>query len=171
MDLNGFWVAVPAEGPLLATAIHAGHDLHPLALAGMALPEADRLREEDPFTDQLAALVPCHVKVSLSRFCVDLNRPPETAVYETPEQAWGLQVWRDRPSADLVAAMGRLHGDFYEMLDSLIQEKIHRHGRCLVLDLHSYNHRRGGPDAQPDPEHENPEINVGTGYVEQGTWG
>ncbi len=40
-----------------------------------------------------------------------------------------------------------------------------RHGRFLVLDLHSYNHRRGGPDAPPASPQENPQINVGTGTM------
>jgi N-formylglutamate deformylase len=45
------------------------------------------------------------------------------------------------------------------------------HRRFVVLDLHSYNHRRGGPDAPVDDPTANPEINVGTGSVDHEVWG
>ena len=45
-----------------------------------------------------------------------------------------------------------------------------REERFVVLDLHSYNHRRGGPDAPVDDPELNPEINVGTGSVERPRW-
>ena len=37
-----------------------------------------------------------------SRFEVDLNRPREKAVYIKPEDAWGLEVWKYKPSQELV---------------------------------------------------------------------
>jgi hypothetical protein len=35
---------------------------------------------------------------------VDLNRPREAAVYLSPEQSWGLEVWREQPAEDIVKA-------------------------------------------------------------------
>ena len=58
---------------VIATAIHAGHDLRPEVAAEMTLAEAIRTREEDPVTDRIAAFVPAHVVVHRSRFEVDLN--------------------------------------------------------------------------------------------------
>ena len=43
-------------------------------------------------------------------------------------------------------------------------------GRFLVLDVHSYNHRRGGPDALAEPAAGNPEVNVGTGALDGRRW-
>lgn len=44
------WKTVEGQGPLVATAIHDGHFVRPEALELMAIPEAERLREEDPYT-------------------------------------------------------------------------------------------------------------------------
>jgi N-formylglutamate amidohydrolase len=66
----------------------------------MSLPEADRLREEDPFTDVIASAVPSRMITHRSRFEVDLNRPRREAVYRIPEDAWGLDIWRDEVLPD-----------------------------------------------------------------------
>jgi hypothetical protein len=47
----------------------------------------------------------------------------------------------------------------------LLSRMAERHGRLVVLDLHTYNHRRGGPDAAPDDPEANPEVNIGTGTM------
>jgi hypothetical protein len=46
-----------------------------------------------------------------------------------------------------------------------------RYGRFVVLDIHAYNHRRGGPDAEPDDPVANPDVNVGTGSLDRDRWG
>lgn len=153
------------ERALLATAVHNGHDLRPEVEAAMALDEDTRLREEDPHTGELAAFVGPHVTVNRSRFEVDLNRPPETSVYETPDDSWGLRVWRDRPDPDLFAASRALHGDFYDRLGTTLEKLVQRHGGFVLYDVHSYNHRRGGPLARPEPQDHNPTVNLGTGSL------
>jgi hypothetical protein len=40
-----------------------------------------------------------------------------------------------------------------------------------VLDVHSYNHRRDGPDRPPAPLEGNPDVNVGTGTVDRARFG
>ncbi|HKX13341.1 MAG TPA: N-formylglutamate amidohydrolase, partial [bacterium] len=46
-----------------------------------------------------------------------------------------------------------------------------RHGFFVLLDIHSYNHRRAGPDQlTADPE-KNPEINIGTASCRRELWG
>src|SRR5215213_7312347 len=88
--------------PVLAVALHAGHDLCPEVGSSIRLDEGARLREEDPFTDQIAAAAASRVVVFRSRFEVDLNRRREDAVYRAPEACWGLDVWRDGPPPALV---------------------------------------------------------------------
>lgn len=44
-------------------------------------------------------------------------------------------------------------------------------GRFVVLDLHSYNHRRDGPAQPPADPALDPDVNVGTGSVDRGRWG
>ena len=37
----------------------------------------------------------------------------------------------------------------------------------MLLDVHSYNHRRDGVDAEPEPAEDNPDVNVGTGTLDR----
>jgi hypothetical protein len=166
-----WWTVQYGPGPVVATAIHDGHDLRPEIAQRMALAEADRLREEDPFTGEAVRGVPSHVIVHRSRFEFDLNRAADEAVYATPEQSWGLEVWRGGSVAgDLVQRSLVLHADYYRMLAALLDDVARRHARFLVLDVHSYNHRRDGPDADPAPQAEAPDINIGTFSMPRDEW-
>lgn len=158
------------DGPLVAAAIHAGHALRPAVAEFVALDEAARLQEEDPFTGELAALVPTHVIGGRSRFEMDLNRPREQAVYQQPEDAWGLTVWREKLPAAVVAESLANYDFFYKSVHTVLHELERRYGCVVVLDLHSYNHCREGQGCKADAE-ENPEINVGTGSVDRSIWG
>ena len=95
------------------TAIHDGNGLRAETRAAMALSDADRLREEDPYTGQAIVDVPNHVIAGRSRFEVDLNRAAELAVYRTPEQSWGMKVWKRPPGAGLVERSLLIHKRFY----------------------------------------------------------
>jgi N-formylglutamate amidohydrolase len=66
---------VAGDDPLVATAIHSGHAMRAAAAQWLSLDEATRLREEDPYTDELAALAPTRLIGRRSRFEFDLNRP------------------------------------------------------------------------------------------------
>jgi len=165
------WEIERGAGPIIATAIHAGHDFRPDVAKRHVLDEATRLREEDPFTDRWLGIADSSIVVHRSRFEVDLNRPRQGAVYRVPEDAWGLDLWRSDPGQDVIDASLALYDEFYRDLGALCDAVADTHGRFVVLDLHSYNHRRGGPDAPVDDPSENPEINVGTGTVDRTVWG
>ncbi len=156
--------------PLLAVAIHNGHDLRAEVAEHMALENADRLREEDPHTGSWAAIVPNRIVVDRSRFEVDLNRPRHKAVYLKPEDAWGLAVWKKPPPGELIARSLVQYDAFYRRLQEVGSRMASEHGRFVVLDLHSYNHRRNGPQAPPADPEGNPEINVGTGTMNRDAW-
>lgn len=174
MSVDPIWHLVEGDGPLIAAAIHDGHALRADVAAHMALSEADRLREEDPFTARWTGVASTRVIGLNSRFQVDLNRPREAAVYRTPADAWGLNVWRDPagPPADVVAHSLAEYDAFYTAMHDLIAAKIAAHGAVVVFDLHSYNHRRDGPDAPPADPAANPEINIGTDTgLDRAIWG
>lgn len=164
------FVVTEGPGPIVATAIHAGHDLRPECARAIALDAGSRLREEDPFTDRIATIVPTHLVARRSRFEVDLNRVRECAVYARPDDAWGLEVWREPPSPALIAGSLAVYDAFYTELERLLRAKIAMHGAVVVLDIHSYNHRRGEARTPADPL-ENPEINVGTKSADRTRWG
>ena len=156
---------------MIATAIHDGHELRPEIAAQMALSDADRLREEDPFTGEAVRGVAQHVIAHRSRFEFDLNRDSENAVYRTPEQCWGLDVWKTGElDAGLAAASLDIHAQYYRMLGDLLDGVAARHGRFLVIDAHSYNHRRDGPDGAPTPQEKAPDINIGTFSMPREQW-
>jgi N-formylglutamate amidohydrolase len=150
---------------VFATAVHAGHELRPDIARCSVLDDATRLREEDPFTDRLVHAAEARIVAHRSRFEVDLNRPREHAVYRVPDDAWGLECWRAPLRDEQVEASLRLYDEFYAECSRRFDAAAER-GPFVVLDLHSYNHRRGGPDAPPAPPVENPEVNVGTGSVD-----
>lgn len=165
------YTLVRGEGPLVAVALHHGHDLSPRTETELAVDGATRLREEDPFTGRWTRLAPTRVVVHRSRFEVDLNRSARHAVYAGPEAAWGIDVWGGRrPPTAIVRSSRKLHREFYEMLGEILAEKGWAHGFFVLYDLHSYNHRRGGPDAPPDDPARNPEINLGTGNLDRRRW-
>jgi N-formylglutamate deformylase len=164
-------VAQLGTSPLVATAIHDGHALRPSVQANIALDDAARLREEDPYTARWLDLSDTWVRIDRSRFEVDLNRPPDSCVYRGPDDAWGLQVWR-APLADLeVRESLHAYRDFYAQVRSLLEHLCERFGGFVLYDLHSYNHRREGPGAPATPASLAPEINVGTGSLDARRWG
>ncbi len=165
-----WWTVQHGAGPVVATAIHDGHELRPEVAEAMVLPAADRLREEDPFTGQAVAGVSTHVIVHRSRFEFDLNRGPEDAVYETRDQSWGLAVWNGKPGKALVDRSLFLHAQYYEMLRVLLDGIAKRHDRFVVLDVHSYNHFRDGPDRAPTAPAQAPDINIGTFSMPRDQW-
>jgi N-formylglutamate deformylase len=159
------------SGPVVATAIHAGHAVRPEVARKLAIDEATRLREEDPFTARLAAVAPTWIVPVRSRFEVDLNRPRDHAVYRGPDDAWDLKVWCEPCEDELIARSLGEYDAFYGLLERVLRERERRHGRFVLLDVHSYNHRREGADGPAGDPALNPEINVGTGTVDRARWG
>jgi N-formylglutamate amidohydrolase len=152
--------------PLVAAAIHAGHAVRAEIAGRLALDEEQRLREEDPFTDRWTAVAPSRLIGTVSRFEVDLNRPRDQAVYRTPDDAWGLEVWRAPLPENAVECSLERYDAFYAAAGALLDAVHERFGRFAVLDLHSYNHRRAGPQGAPASAGENPEINLGTSTMD-----
>ena len=168
--IDQIWRMQVGSGALIATAIHDGHDVRDDVARHLALSDVERLREEDPFTGEWTGVAPTRVISTRSRFEVDLNRPRETAVYRTPEDAWGLTVWKDSPPQDIFSRSLAEYDAFYDGMRKLFEEMSREHGRFVVYDLHSYNHRRQGPEGPvADPEG-NPQVNIGTGTLNRERW-
>ena len=168
---RAWWTVRHGPGPVIATAIHDGHDVRPEVAQAMALDDAARLREEDPFTGQAIADVPAHIIVHRSRFEFDLNRDPDSAVYETEEQSWGLEVWHGGTCDPALSKRSlAIHAEYYRTLAALLDGVAERHRRFLVIDVHSYNHRRDGPGQAPTPQDKAPDINIGTFSMPRDEW-
>lgn len=147
--------------PVLALAIHNGHVLPEYLQPYSGISEDARYREEDPHTGSFSRLFPNRMIVETSRFAVDLNRAPQRAVYQKPEDAWGLQV-RSKPlSESILQTLQQDYTEWYAVLKYEIDRMLAFHPFLVIFDLHSFNHRRGGPDAEPDAQADNPDIILG----------
>ena len=165
-----WWTLHRGASPVLATAIHNGHAVRADLEVYMAISAEERLREEDPFTEFVTRDVSNRIAFHRSRFEIDLNRPRDGAVYLSPEQAWGLDIWRRSPPASEIEHSLAVHDEYYAMLGQVLKGLQERHGRFVVLDIHSYNHRRDGPgSAVADPSGA-PEINIGTFSMDRERW-
>jgi len=155
------------NSPVIATAIHDGHYIPITYLKNMILEEHARAREEDPYTIYLTELPANRVTVSVSRFFTDLNRSKNKCIYRTPEDAWNLHVWK-AVSKTMEKQSLDYYDQFYKQIAICIEKTIASHGHFVLLDLHSYNHRRRSPREEEDAG-DNPEINIGTVH-NQGKW-
>lgn len=151
------------DSPIIALALHDGHFLPERLLPYMKLNHQERFREEDPYTGYMADLPVNQVIVHSSRFLVDLNRLEGKAIYKNPEDAWGLTVWDESLPASEEKKLLSYYRTFYADMQELIESRIERFGYFLILDIHSYNHRREAYD-QEAPLSDNPEINIGSRF-------
>ena len=158
---NGaFFIKIEDYTHFVCTAIHHGHNLRSGLLGKCALSESERLREEDPYTADIAANMPITVVANDSRYEYDLNRSPETCVYE---EAWGQAVWCEPLSDAEKAASVAKHNAFYTVLAALYEQLESLHPQVLAYDVHSYNYRRPGMDDVPL-------FNIGTEQLDTQRW-
>ncbi len=165
------WDLIAGDGPVVATAIHDGHLVRDSLLPHLAISEDERRREEDPMTGLLTAVGDVRIQVRASRFQIDLNRPRDKAVSTDPADTWGLQVWRGELPLDERELSLAGHDRFYDMIRALLDELVAKWGCVLLIDIHSYNHRRDGADAEPAPQRHNPDIELGVTTLDAGRWG
>jgi N-formylglutamate amidohydrolase len=159
MEMKAFEI-ISGESPIVTAAIHDGHFIRKEVAEYLNLSEHERLREEDPYTDYLAGVSDTRIVGRTSRFEVDLNRPRAKAVYQEPADAWGLHVWKKPLPMDIIERSLDQYDAFYAEVGNLLTSVIGRCGCFIVLDLHTYNHRR---DLESEaPASLNPEINIGT---------
>ena len=156
--------------PIIGTAIHDGHGLPEGSAASLAITAEERRREEDPFTGAFIRDVPNRIVVHQSRFAVDLNRAREAAIYLKPEQSWGVQVFAEPPDAVLLEEALRIHDHYYASLRGFLGQIEEQFGAFVLLDVHSYNHRRDGPDAPEASAELMPQVNIGTFSMDRRRW-
>lgn len=148
--------------PIIATAIHNGHYIRPNLKDNLIISDEDRKREEDPYTNSIIRSYDNRIVVNTSRFEVELNRNRDRAIYKTPEDCWGLEVWKRQLKESEIQQSLAEYDSFYRRLDSAISETIKSFGYAIVLDVHSYNHNRLGLGQPYDSQEDNPQIILGT---------
>ncbi len=151
-------------------AIHNGHMVMREAQSYLSIDEFRRLHEEDPYTELLADIASNTIVNFSSRFEVDINRPRERSIYKEPDWAWGLKVWQEKVPDNVYKKIYGNYDEFYRWFKTVTYRLMERHGYFIIYDIHTYNHRRQGPQKPEADAHENPEVNVGTGKWNSGKW-
>lgn len=165
------WDLVTGHGPVIAAAVHDGHHMRPGLVPHLAIDEAGRRRDEDPMTGLLTEVGDVRIRVRTSRFEVDLNRPRELALSTDPEDTWGIRFWKGTlPPQELERSLA-IHDRFRAMFTGLMEHMLDRWDQVLLLDLHSYNHRRDGAEAAPADPAGNPDIDLGITTLHPERWG
>ncbi|WP_149193176.1 N-formylglutamate amidohydrolase [Luteimonas suaedae] len=165
------WDLVTGDGPVLAVALHDGHAMRDSLRPYLAFDDAALRRDEDPLTGLLTSVGDVRIRVRRSRFEVDLNRPRDKALSTDPADTWGLRIWQGPLPPDEIERSLAIHDRFYAMIHELLERLLARWGCLLLLDIHSYNHRRDGANAAPAPPSENPDIDLGVTTLDRDRWG
>lgn len=168
--MYAFEIIEAKDSPLIAIGLHAGHNIRSELLKYMNLKEDVRLREEDPFTDAWHAVAGNKVYIHQSRFEVDLNRPRELCIYQSPEQSWGLKVWQSALPEEMIQTSLGYYDAFYLAMTTLIEGLLKTHKKLCIFDFHSYNHKRNGAYDGTEAREQNPDINIGTGNIIHSMW-
>ncbi len=150
--------------PIIGVALHHSQRVRKHLEDRMAISAKDRRYEEDPETHRFLRCTTHRLTPNQSRYEMDMNRPPHTAVYMSPEMAWGNKLWKAPPEPATIEQTLERWYEFHTLVDIAVQDAIERFGRAVVLDLHSYNYQRdGATDWRTDGK---PVINLGTRHLE-----
>lgn len=165
---KGCWTFARDAGPVVATAIHAGHRVRPRVARWMMVNEPERTRREERQTAQLCAIAGNQIIVHLSRFEIDLDRPRDEAVYLDAEHAWGLAVWREPPPREVFCESLALYDLFYDQVHGFLEHVLQKQQRVVVLDLHSDADTPFG--AVLDNEEQRPTLTITTHPARRAQW-
>lgn len=141
-------------------AVHDGHQFRRELWEHCIHTEYERWYEEDPATKEMVKSHPIVIAGMDSRFEYDLNRAPDSAVYD---DAWGKKLWHLPLPSEMKERSLAKHYNFYKVVHALISKLEEKFGVCIVYDMHSYNWQRW--------EREVPTWNLGTGNVDNDRFG
>ena len=137
-------------------AVHDGHQFRKELWDNCIHTEYERWFEEDPATKEMVQTHPIVIAGMDSRFEYDLNRAPESAIYE---DAWGKQLWHQPLPNEMKEKSLSKHFNFYKVVKALIAKLEEKFGVCVVYDMHSYNWKRWTREV--------PTWNLGTANVDE----
>ncbi|WP_298420776.1 N-formylglutamate amidohydrolase [uncultured Kordia sp.] len=155
-----FTIKIDAYVPYACGAVHDGHQFRRELWDNCKHTEYERWFEEDPATREMVKTHPIIIAGMDSRFEYDLNRAPESAIYE---DAWGKQLWHQPLADEMKQKSLDKHTNFYKVVHALITKLEEKFGACVVYDMHSYNWKRW--------DREVPTFNLGTGNVDNERFG
>jgi uncharacterized protein (TIGR02421 family) len=155
-DTDGsFYLKITEYVPYVCAAVHDGGNFRDELRDNIIHSDYERWYEEDPKTLEFISSFPIVIAGRDSRFEYDLNRGPETAVYE---DAWGKPVWKKPLTKRERETSLQKHENFYRVVEALVAKIEKLFKACVVYDIHSYNYKRHERDV--------PVFNVGTENID-----
>jgi uncharacterized protein (TIGR02421 family) len=138
-DDDSFSLVIEEYAPFICAAIHNGENIREELESKIALTRDERWYEEDPHTGDFISSLPIKIIGNDSRYEYDLNRSPESCIYE---DAWGKAVWKEKLSDNEKKQSLLKHSNFYKVIDTLVSVIEKKYTACVVYDIHSYNYKR-----------------------------
>lgn len=157
---RSFRIKIREYVPYVCTAIHDGGNFRDELKLKTLLSDYERWYEEDPFTAEFISSMPIVLAGQDSRFEYDLNRGPDSAIYDT---AWGKKVWKKNLTRQEKKRSLQKHTNYYRVTYALIKKLEELFDSCVVYDMHSYNYKRW--------DREVPVFNIGTENVDNERFG
>ncbi|NKI32395.1 N-formylglutamate amidohydrolase [Croceivirga thetidis] len=155
-----FTIKIENYVPYVCAAVHDGHNFRKELWDNCLHTEYERWYEEDPCTKAMVHSQPIVISGLDSRFEYDLNRAPDTAIFDT---AWGKQLWKN-PLPELMKQKSLdKHAAFYTVVHALIRQLEKLFSEVIVFDMHSYNWKRW--------DREVPTWNLGTINIDNERFG
>ncbi len=136
---DSFTLKIERFAPHICAAIHDGHQFRASLLENCLHTEYERWFEEDPATKEMIKTFPIVIAGCDSRFEYDLNRAPESAIYD---DAWGKKLWKYPLSKREKLISLEKHHNFYRVVYALVKKIESKFGVSVVYDMHSYNWKR-----------------------------
>ena len=159
-DDYSFTIKISEYAPYVCGAVHDGGQFRRSLWENCLHSEYERWYEEDPCTKEMVRTHPVVIAGCDSRFEYDLNRGPESAIYD---DAWGKALWKEPlPEKERLHSLDK-HNSFYQVTHALMSKIEARYGRAIVFDMHSYNWKRW--------DREVPVWNLGTTNVDNSRFG
>lgn len=159
-DDYSFTLKIEHYVPYVCGAVHDGNQFRSSLWENCLHTAYERWFEEDPATKEMIQSFPIVIAGCDSRFEYDLNRAPESAIYE---DAWGKQLWKEPLEQKEIDLSLAKHANFYKVVHALIQKLESEFGVVVVYDMHSYNWKRW--------DREVPTFNLGSANVDQKRFG
>lgn len=159
-DDYSFTIKIEEYVHYVCGAVHDGHQFRKELWNNCLHTTYDRWYEEDPETKNMVITHPIVIAGCDSRFEYDLNRAPESAIYE---DAWGKKLWKNPLEEDVYNRSLEKHTNFYKVVHTLITKIEEIHNACIVYDMHSYNWKRW--------DREVPTWNLGTSNIDNDRFG
>ncbi|MBP7563514.1 MAG: N-formylglutamate amidohydrolase [Candidatus Cloacimonetes bacterium] len=153
---------VSSSTPILAVALHGGHQLRDEIKKIIGLSNNVLLHEEDPFTDYIASAFDSRIIQNTSRFEYDINRSPQSAVYKIPSDCWNLPIYPNQIKESISEQSQQKYSVFYKQIDEMLNNLLNKFSKIFIWDIHSFNNR-GRPDINSINDNNSvPDICLGT---------